>query len=132
MSGHTPFSQPTRRDRREYYRITVTLPIRLQAETEQAEGECAKQSVNISGGGIGVTVTVRYQPREVLSLTLLLPDQLLFKSFVEVLRNDPVPKSADAYRLHARFVNMTPQNRELLIRHIVRFQRDHLQEHYSV
>jgi hypothetical protein len=27
---------------------------------------------------------------------------------------------------------MTTQNRELLIRYIVRFQRDHLQEHYSV
>ena len=132
MSANTPFSRPSGRDRREYYRITVTLPIRLQVETDQTEGECAKKPVNISGGGIGVTVTVRYQSREVLSLTLLLPDQLLFKSFVEVLRNDPVPKSADAYRLHARFVNMTAQNRELLIRHIVRFQRDHLQEHYSV
>jgi c-di-GMP-binding flagellar brake protein YcgR len=132
MSSNTPFSQPPERDRREYYRITVTLPIRIQFETDNTEGECTKKSVNLSGGGIGVTVTVRYKPGEVLSLTLLLPDQLLFKSSIEVLRMDPVPDSADAYRLHARFVKMTAQNRELLIRHIVRFQRDHLQQHYSV
>jgi hypothetical protein len=35
------------------------------------------------------------------------------------------------YRLHARFVGMTAQDRELLVRYILRFQRDHLQEHYS-
>ncbi|HVG01777.1 MAG TPA: PilZ domain-containing protein [Nitrospira sp.] len=132
MSSAIPFSELSGRDRREYYRITVILPIRLQFETDHTEGECTKKTLSLSGGGIGLTVTARYEPSEVLSLTLLLSDQLLFKSFIEVLRNDPVPDSAGAYRLHARFVKMTTQNRELLIRHIVRFQRDHLQEHYSV
>ena len=86
----------------------------------------------VSGGGIGVTVTTIYKPGTVLSLTLLLPDQVRFKSSIEVLWLDPLPLLGDAYRLHARFVGMTSQNREQLIRYIVRFQRDHLQEHYSV
>jgi hypothetical protein len=47
------------------------------------------------------------------------------------LRLDPVPYPADTYRLHARFIRMTSQSRELLIRHILGFQRDHLNRHYS-
>ncbi len=104
----------------------------IQSETDTAEAEFTEKSVNLSGGGIGLTVTTLYKPAEVLSLTLLLPDQVPFKSSIEVLWLDPLPLPGDAYRLHARFVGMTSQNRELLIRYIVRFQRDHLQEHYSV
>ena len=125
-------SQPSGRERREFYRITVLLPICIQLETDEAEGEFTEKSVNLSGGGVGVTVIERYTPGEVLSLTLLLPEQVPFKSSIEVLRLDPLPVPGGAHRLHARFVRMTTQNRVLLIRYIVRFQRDHLQEHYSV
>ena len=125
-------SQPSGRERREFYRITVLLPICIQLETDEAEGEFTEKSVNLSGGGVGVTVTESYKPGEVLSLTPLLPEQVPFTSSIEVLRLDPLPVPGGAYRLHARFVRMTTQNRELLIRYIVRFQRDHLQEHYSV
>ena len=125
-------SQPSGRERREFYRVTVLLPICIQLETDEAEGEFTENSVNLSGGGVGVTVIERYTPGEVLSLTLLLPEQVPFKSSIEVLRLDPLPVPGGAHRLHARFVRMTTQNRELLIRYIVRFQRDHLQEHYSV
>ena len=125
-------SQPSGRERREFYRVTVLLPICIQLETDEAEGEFTEKSVNLSGGGVGVTVIERYTPGEVLSLTLLLPEQVPFKSSIEVLRLDPLPVPGRAHLLHARFVRMTTQNRELLIRYIVRFQRDHLQEHYSV
>jgi c-di-GMP-binding flagellar brake protein YcgR len=131
MSSDAPASQPSGKDRREYYRITVSLPIRIQPETDTTEGALIEQSVNISGGGIGVTVSSLYKPGEILSLTLLLPDRVVFKSFIEVLRLDPIPYPGGTYRLHARFVRMPTQDRELLIRHIVHFQRDHLQGHYS-
>ncbi|MGZ9190265.1 MAG: PilZ domain-containing protein, partial [Nitrospira sp.] len=108
------------------------LPIRIQLETDNTEGEFTEQSINLSGGGIGVTVTTIYKPDEVLSLTLLLPDHVLFTSPIEALRLDPATLPGNPYRLHARFLRMTTQNRELLIRYIVRFQRDHLQQHYSV
>ncbi|MEK7304673.1 MAG: PilZ domain-containing protein, partial [Nitrospirota bacterium] len=117
--------------RREYYRITVTLPIRIQSETDVTEGALIEQSVNISGGGFGVTVTAVYQPNDILSVTLRLPDHGLFTSFAEVLRLDSIPYPGGTYRLHARFIRMTTQDREVLIRHILRFQRDHLQAHYS-
>lgn len=131
MPSDAPASQPSGKDRREYYRITVTLPIRIQPETDKTEGALIEQSVNISGGGFGVTVTAVYQPNDILSLTLRLPDHGLFTSFAEVLRLDPIPYPGGTYRLHARFVRMPAHDREMLIRHILRFQREHLQAHYS-
>ncbi len=76
-------------------------------------------------------VNALYKPNEILSLTLLLPEQVIFKSYAEILRLDPLPYQADTYRLHARFVRMTATDRELLVRYIMRFQRDHLKDHYS-
>jgi c-di-GMP-binding flagellar brake protein YcgR len=131
MSSDTPASQPSGRERREYYRITVTLPICLQPEADVTEGECTEKSVNLSAGGIGLVVNQPFQPNEVLSCTLLLPDLAPFKSCVEVVRVDPFPYPPDTYRLHARFVKMTRENRELLVRHILQFQREQLNKHYS-
>jgi len=131
MPSDVPTSQPSAKDRRAYFRVNAVLPISIQPETDTTEGELIEKSVNISGGGIGVTVNVAYNPGEVLSLTLILPDQVIFKAYAEVLRLDPIPHHVDTYRLHTRFVRMTTQNQELLIRHIIRFQRDHLENHYS-
>lgn len=131
MPSDAPTSQPSAKDRRAYFRVNAVLPISIQAETDTTEGEFIEKSVNISGGGIGVTVNVVYNPNEVLSFTLILPDQVIFKAYAEVLRLVPIPHHVDTYRLHARFVRMTTQNRELLIRHILRFQRDRLEKHYS-
>lgn len=123
--------QPSGRDRREYYRITVSLPICLQQETDTAEPTLVQRAVNISGGGIGVTLNHQYQENEILTCTLALSDQVIFTSALEVLRVDPIPYPQGTYRLHGRFVQMASQNRELLIRHIIRFQREHLAKHYS-
>lgn len=119
-------------DRREYYRITITLPICLQTETDATEGTLIEKSVNLSAGGIGLVVNRPFQPNDILSCTLLLAEQVRFTSSIEVLRVDSLPYPPNTYRLHARFIEMTRENRELLVRHILQFQREHLTKHYSV
>ena len=130
MSPATP-SEPSGRERREFYRITVLLPMCLQIAGDETEGELSETSVNLSAGGIGMMVTTRYKDGDILSLTLLFPEHVLFTASIEVLWLDPLPLLGGVYRLHARFVRLTTQDRELLIRYILRFQRDHLQDHYS-
>lgn len=132
MSPNIHIHQPNGQDRREYYRINVTLPIILQSETDDTEGEFTKKSVNLSGGGISVVVDTLFQAGEILSCNLLLPGQVLFKSPIEVLRLVPIAHPDKTYRLHARFIRMTAQNRELLITYVLQFQRYHLARHYSV
>ena len=131
MALDTPTSKPSARDRRAYFRVNTVLPISIQAETDTTEGAFIEKSVNISGGGMSVTVNVAYRPDDLLSITLILPDQFIFKIYAEVLWLDLLPYHAGTYRLHARFVRMTTQNQELLIRHILGFQRSRLEHHYS-
>lgn len=131
MPSDTPAPQPSPADRRQFYRITVTLPICLQPEGDTTEGTLIERSVNISGGGIGITLNQVFEVNEILSCTLLLPGQVLFKASLEVLRVDPITYPLNTYRLHGRFVRMANQDRELLIRHILKFQREHLNKHYS-
>jgi len=131
MPSDTPSPQPSPVERREFYRITVLLPICLQLKSDQTEATLIERSVNISGGGIGVTLNQTFEVNNILSCTLLLPGQVLFKSYVEVLRIDPITYPLNTYRLHGRFVRMANQDRELLIRHVIQFQREHLTKHYS-
>jgi c-di-GMP-binding flagellar brake protein YcgR len=126
-----PDQPPSGPERREYYRITVTLPIRIQREADDTEGAFVEKAINLSGGGIGVTISEVYQLNDVLAVAMRFPEHGLFSAFVEVLRVDPIPYPAGTYRLHARFIRMPATDREILIRHITRFQRDHLQRHYS-
>ena len=131
MSADGPAPPPTARERRDYYRITVTLPIRLQPETDVPEGDITEKSVNLSAGGIGLVVTTPYQANEVLACTLLLPNQEPFTPSIEVLRVDPLPYPPNTYRLHARFIRLTSEEREMLVRCILQLQRVHLNKHYS-
>jgi c-di-GMP-binding flagellar brake protein YcgR len=126
MASDPPTPQPSGRERRDYYRITVSLPICLQPETETTEEELIERAVNLSAGGIGITITTLFQAKDILSCTLLFPDDVRFKSFIEVLRIDPI-----AYRLHGRFIRMSTQEREFLVRMILHLQREHLAKHYS-
>jgi c-di-GMP-binding flagellar brake protein YcgR len=131
MPSDPPAPQPSPKDRREFYRITVPLPICLQAEGDKAEATLLQRSVNISGGGIGVTLNQVFEVGAILTCTLLLPGQVLFTSSLEVLHVDPITYPSNTYRLHGRFVRIANQDRELLIRHIIQFQREHLNKHYS-
>ncbi len=131
MPSDAPAAPPSPRDRREYYRITASLPICLQRESDPAEPTLDQKAVNLSAGGLGVTINAAVQTDEILSCTLLLPDQDPFKVQLEVLRIDPLPTSPQTYRLHGRFIQMSPQDRELLVRVILQLQREHLTKHYS-
>ena len=127
----SPDPEPSERDRRHHFRMTIVLPVSIQLETDTEESVLNEQSINISGGGIGVTLNQTFAVNEILSCALLLPGQVLFESFLEVLRVDPITYPSNTYRLHGRFVRMANQDRELLIRHILKFQREHLHRHYS-
>jgi c-di-GMP-binding flagellar brake protein YcgR len=131
MPPDSPTAPLSPSNRREYYRITVPLPICLQRETDSTEPMPVQRAVNLSAGGIGVTINAPVQTDEILSCTLLLPDHDPFKVQLEVLRIDPLPTSPLTYRLHGRFIQMSTQDRELLVRVILQLQREHLTKHYS-
>ena len=100
-------------------------------ETDTPTSVLTEKSVNISGGGIGFVSDIEYDIGDVLAITLLLQKKVLFKVHAEVLRREPLAHRAPDCRIHARFIQISEQERELLIRHIMRLQREHLHGHYS-
>jgi c-di-GMP-binding flagellar brake protein YcgR len=111
--------------------MTIVLPVSVQLETDTEESALTKQSINISGGGIGFVSDIAHNPGDILTITLLLHEQVLLKVHAEVLRREPLPYRGNAARIHARFIQISEQDRELLIKHIMRLQREHLHGHYS-
>jgi c-di-GMP-binding flagellar brake protein YcgR len=123
--------EPSGRDRRHHFRMTVVLPANIQLETDTGKSALTEQSINISGGGIGFVSDVPHNHGDILTITLLLHEQVLFKVQAEVLRREPLAYRPQASRIHARFIQISEQEREVLIRYIMRLQREHLHGHYS-
>ncbi len=87
--------------------------------------------VNLSGGGMGILLNECYRPGQVLEIKML-----LFPSFTGVLMYgtvvdcEPVDErdrdSGYSYRMRLAFTHMREQDRDLLIRHVLRCQSNAL------
>jgi c-di-GMP-binding flagellar brake protein YcgR len=78
-----------------------------------------------------VTINTAFQANDILLCTLLLADQKPFRAYIEVLRVEPIHNTPHTFRLHGRFIRMSAQDREFLVRTILHLQREHLTKHYS-
>lgn len=87
--------------------------------------------VNLSGGGMGILLNECYEPGQVLEVKML-----LFPSFTGVLMYgtvvdcEPIDErdrnSGYSYRTRLAFTHMREQDRDLLIRHVLRCQSNAL------
>ena len=111
-------SEPSGRERRQYFRITTVLPVTVQRETDTAKTELMEKSVNLSAGGIGFITDTAHRPGEILLVTLLLQEHVLFTAQAEVLRQDLL--RPQTYRVHACFIRLSQHDREVLIGHMMR------------
>ena len=99
------------------------------------ESELVEESarpVNLSAGGMGMLSNDCYQPGQVLEIKML-----LFPSFTGVLMYGSVvdcralDRDSRGYRYELRvaFTHMREQDRDLLIRHVLRCQSEELRRH---
>lgn len=87
--------------------------------------------VNLSAGGMGVLVDERYEPGQVLEIRMLLfPSFTGILMFGDVIDCEPVTEpdrdSGYSYRMRISFTHMREQDRDLLIRHVLRCQSNEL------
>lgn len=87
-------------------------------------------NVNISGGGLCFEAREPFQENECLELRLILPPFIPIRSTVEVIRVDPLtgpdrgPEAA--YLVAVRFTSISTEDRERVIRHILRLQAERI------
>jgi len=90
-------------------------------------------NVNISGGGICFEASRPFQEGDQLELRLILPPFVPVHTVAEVVRAEPAqqerPASSEAparYTVAARFTSISAEDRERLIRHILRLQAERI------
>jgi hypothetical protein len=81
--------------------------------------------VNLSGGGIGFVSLREFAPGDQLSIKLILPPFTMIRAIVKVIRAVPVEKG-QGFTTATEFVDLTPDDQEHLIRHILHVQAQRL------
>jgi hypothetical protein len=82
-------------------------------------------NVNISGGGIGFESPGQLQAGDRLALKLILPPFTPIHAVAKVLRSAPAP-GGGGFIVAAEFVEMSADDQEHLIRHILQVQAERL------
>lgn len=82
-------------------------------------------NVNISGGGIGFVSPGQFHAGDRLALKLILPPFTPIHAVAKVLRSAP-PPGGDGFVVAAEFVEMSADDQEHLIRHILQVQAEQL------
>lgn len=99
----------------------IDLMSRTLAMTEHDLSGLPAQPVSLSEGGISWVSDTERAPGEALTLDMvLLPEFIGFHLEATILESEP---EGDAWRLHARFENLTEADRQLLARLVLQHQQ---------
>ncbi|RPF55754.1 flagellar brake protein [Aquisalibacillus elongatus] len=123
LAIHKPNPKDIRKiQRREYVRVDVSLDVAIHPYTEELN-PLMTRTIDISGGGVAVVGDggqLNYQPGDQMKITLVLPFSSTHYNYlltdVEVVRcimgsgNEPS-------KITYKFVNITDQNREKIIKY---------------
>ncbi|MBX3308036.1 MAG: PilZ domain-containing protein [Nitrospira sp.] len=81
--------------------------------------------VNLSGGGIGFVSLLEFAVDDQLAVKLILPPFTMIRAHVKVIRAVPVA-DGQGFTIATEFVDLTPDDQEHLIRHILHVQAQRL------
>lgn len=82
--------------------------------------------VNISAGGLSFPCDRAYDADSVLALRFFIPPFTPIQTQARVVRSIPDGKTPGRYRVAVEFTTMSEDDREIVIRHILRTQADQL------
>lgn len=87
--------------------------------------------VNLSAGGIRFPADRPVHPHEQLELNLVLPPFTPIRSIVEVLRVQECDPLGGPFKVAAKFLSLSPDDRERIIRHIFTLDSARLRGYYA-
>lgn len=82
--------------------------------------------VNISGGGISFAASRKFQEGDQLDLRVILPPFTPIQTRVEITRVEPADGKEEAWSTGTRFIQISQDDHECLIRHILHVQAERL------
>ena len=91
-----------------------------------------RTDVNISGGGISFTTPRRFQEQDQLDLRVILPPFSPIQARVEITRVIAMESGTDGWYTATRFMQITQDDHECLIRHILHTQAERLRARHAM
>lgn len=82
-------------------------------------------AVNISGGGVSFTSPRQFKAGDRLALKIILPPFTPIQTVIKIIRSSPDPQGQGC-ALATEFIDLTADDQEHLIRHILRTQAERL------
>ncbi|TAJ30695.1 MAG: PilZ domain-containing protein [Nitrospirae bacterium] len=82
--------------------------------------------VNVSGGGLAFQTERPFREKDQLDIRLILPPFVPILAKVEVIRVIPPKQAGDGHTLATRFASIRSEDRECLIRHVLKVQAEQL------
>lgn len=125
--------QPQVHELLELFNRKINLVLSLDDSISQPDSEQQKRSqqVNISACGIAFPSHEQLRPNDKILLDLtLFPSNVCLKLVAAVIGNEllPEPIGEDAYMIRADFVDITSNEQEVLVQHIIKRQTVQLKE----
>ncbi|MFD2229307.1 hypothetical protein [Alkalimarinus sediminis] len=125
--------QPQVHELLELFNRKINLVLSLDESISQPESEQQKRSqqVNISACGIAFPSHEQLRPNDKILLDLtLFPSNVCLKLAAAVISSEPLPEpiGEDAYMIRADFVDITTNEQEVLVQHVIKRQTLQLKE----
>ncbi len=119
-------------EKREYFRLTVSLPVDYRLEGDAAPPAPKPIKLNLSGGGIGFVTERRFKLGDMLVLTIKLPAQPAVTARAKIVRLNPIEKNETMFSVGAQFTALSEHDQERILQYLLNVQRERRRERFSV
>ncbi|TAJ29479.1 MAG: PilZ domain-containing protein [Nitrospirae bacterium] len=118
-------------DKREYFRLTVNLPMAYQLEGETVSSAPTPMSLNLSGGGVGFVAERKFNLDDMLLLKILLPSQPPIFARAKIVRTAQLGKNTASYSIGAQFTGLDGKDKEQILKYLINVQLERRRERYT-
>lgn len=118
-------------DKREYFRLTVNLPMAYQLEGETVSSTPTSMSLNLSGGGVGFVAQRKFNLDDLLLLKILLPSQPPIFARAKVVRTAQLEKNTTSHSIGAQFTDLDDKGKEQILKYLINTQLERRRERYA-
>jgi c-di-GMP-binding flagellar brake protein YcgR len=118
-------------EKREYFRLTVQLPVDYRLEEEETRSVPRPMSVNLSGGGVGFVTQRTFNLGDTLVLRIVLPSSPPLTAKAKIVRMVPLQKDQSSFSIGAQFTELDHEDQERILKFLLALDRKRRQDHYN-
>jgi c-di-GMP-binding flagellar brake protein YcgR len=117
-------------EKREYFRLTVQLPVDYRLEGEETKSVPKPMNLNLSGGGVGFITQRTFNLGDTLVLRIVLPSTPPLTARAKVVRVAPLEKDRASFSIGAQFTVLDSEDQERILKFLLALDRKRRHDHF--